>query len=284
MIRKTLAFAGVILLTLVSYIAISIYAFRRQLDREIVELTEDVVETRATSFKYADLSELPVPVQKYLKYALKDVQPTIQLVRLKQTGLFRTGANQPWLPIEAEQYFVTDPPAFVWHARVKPASLFWIEARDKYVTGQGNMLIKPFSAVTVANATGKEIDVSSLLRFLAEMPWFPTVFLPSDYLQWEEIDSNSARAIIRDRGLEASATFYFNDKGEITHLVSEDRYRTVGNEYVKEKWSGYYRNYQALNGLKIPTEVEVVWNLADGNLSYAKLTITNIQYNVPSRY
>ncbi|GAJ18736.1 unnamed protein product, partial [marine sediment metagenome] len=39
-----------------------------------------------------------------------------------------------------------------------------------------------------------------------------------------------------------------------------------------------------IEGMKIPIEGEVEWNLSDRDLQYAKLKITDIQYNIPSRY
>jgi len=55
-------------------------------------------------------------------------------------------------------------------------------------------------------------------------------------------------------------------------------------KYLKEQWGGYYRNYQEIEGMKIPTEGEVEWNLSDKDLQYAKLKITDIQYNITSKY
>jgi len=42
--------------------------------------------------------------------------------------------------------------------------------------------------------------------------------------------------------------------------------------------------YQEMNGVKIPTEIEVEWNLAEGDFSYAQLVVDEIEYNVPAGY
>jgi len=36
--------------------------------------------------------------------------------------------------------------------------------------------------------------------------------------------------------------------------------------------------------MMIPAEGEVEWNLSDKDLQYAKLKITDIQYNISSKY
>ena len=146
------------------------------------------------------------------------------------------------------------------------------------------MLIKLLSTITVADAAGSEMDISSLIRFLSEAPWFPTALLPSDYIKLIEIDSNSAQVIIKDNGYTASGIFSFNEKGEIIKFVTNDRYMEVDGKYFKEQWGGYYRNYQEIEGMKIPIEAEVEWNLASGDFQYVKIKITDIQYNIAEKY
>lgn len=67
-------------------------------------------------------------------------------------------------------------------------------------------------------------------------------------------------------------------------FVTNDRYREVDGKYFKDKWTAYYRNYREFEGMMIPTEGEVEWNLFDKDLQYAKLKITDIQYNISSKY
>ena len=49
-----------------------------------------------------------------------------------------------------------------------------------------------------------------------------------------------------------------------------------------EKWTGYYRDYREMDGVRIPAEAEVVWNLDSGDFSYARFKITDIEFNTPS--
>ena len=58
------------------------------------------------------------------------------------------------------------------------------------------MLWKLFSAVTLVNFGGREIDQSALVRYLTEAVYFPTALLPSRTLRWEELDADSARATL----------------------------------------------------------------------------------------
>jgi len=273
-----------IIIVLCLSILLSKYSFNRKVAKEIDLLSREGREANTKIFHLSDLKELPEPVQKYFRHVLKDGQDHIKFVRLKQEGKFRMKDNQPWLPITAEQYFTTQRPAFLWKVYLKMNPLVWIEGRDMYHRGKGEMLIKALSIVNVVDAYGKEMDISSLLRFLAEAPWFPTVLLPNDYIKWEEIDSHSARVFIEDAGYSASGIFTFNESGEIVKFESNDRFMEVNGKYLRETWSGYFGNYREINGIKIPTEGEVEWNLPDKDLPYAKLEIIDIQYDVFSKF
>jgi len=282
--RKILLILGIVIVIIVLFVAISRSIFDKKITKEINLLARDGRKAQSKTFSFNDIEGLPEPVQRYFKYALKDGQEHIKFVRLKQVGEFRMKENQSWMPIKAEQYFTTEDPAFIWRVKFTMAPFIWIDGRDMYYQGKGNMLIKILSTITVADATGSEMDISSLIRFLAEAPWFPTALLPSDYLEWKEIDSNSARAVIKDNGYTALGIFTFNEKGEIIKFVTNDRYMEADGKYFKEQWAGYYRNYQEIEGMKIPMEGEVEWNLSDKDLPYAKLKITDIQYNVTEKY
>ena len=282
--RKILLILGIVIVIIVLFVAISRSIFDKKITKEINLLARDGRKAQSETFSFNDIEGLPEPVQRYFKYALKDGQEHIKFVRLKQVGEFRMKENQSWMPIKAEQYFTTEDPAFIWRVKFTMAPFIWIDGRDMYYQGKGNMLIKILSTITVADATGSEMDISSLIRFLAEAPWFPTALLPSDYLEWKEIDSNSARAVIKDNGYTALGIFTFNEKGEIIKFVTNDRYMEADGKYFKEQWAGCYRNYQEIEGMKIPMEGEVEWNLSDKDLPYAKLKITDIQYNVTEKY
>jgi hypothetical protein len=151
---------------------------------------------------------------------------------------------------------------------------------DRYRGGRGGVLAKALSLVTLASGEGREMDEGSLLRYLAEIPLVPTALLPGERLRWEAVDGDSARATIRDGGLEASVVFRFDRQGAISG-VSADRYMMVEGGYSKEKWTGRCGDYREAGGMMVPTESEAVWNLAAGDLPYARFEITDVGYDEP---
>ena len=142
-----------------------------------------------------DLEGLPEPVQRYLKYTQIVGKEKIKTVRLEQGGYFRMKEDQKWMPIKAEQYFNVDSVEFIWIAKVKVAPLVSIHAKDEFIDGKGNLVVKALGLIKVADASGYEVDHGEIMRFLAECVWFPSAFL-NDNIRWEAIDNSSAKATI----------------------------------------------------------------------------------------
>lgn len=102
-------------------------------------------------------------------------------------------------------------------------------------------MIKLLSLITVADASGDKIDQGTMVRYLQEIVWFPSTAL-EDYIQWEPIDSNAAKATISYREVTASGVFHFNDEGEVTEFVAE-RYRDENGQPALRTWSVPLREY-----------------------------------------
>ena len=258
--------------------------FGNRVAREIQELFASSGDISHNVFSYDQITELPPPVQGYLRYSLNEGQRYISCGRMKQDGLIRAREGQRWQRLTAEQYFTTEEPGFIWHARTRLLRFLWITARDRYYRGQGNMLIKFLSTFTMGDVKGKEMDEASLIRFVAEMPAYPTALLSARYLSWEPVDINSARAIARHEGHEVSMVFHFNEVGQVTSVTTPDRCRQVRGGLVKTHWTGHIGDYQEINGMRIPREMEAVWNLPKGDFSYGRFTVTEIEYNNPTKY
>ncbi|MBE0522896.1 MAG: hypothetical protein IBX40_00940 [Methanosarcinales archaeon] len=141
--------------------------------------------------------------------------------------------------MEGKECYTADVPAFIWYGKVNMNPLVWVKARDKYHNGSGNMLIKLHSTIKIADVEGRKLSQSDLLRWVSEAPIFPTALLPGENLRWEEIDSDSARVIVEDHGLQVSGVFYFNKKGQITRFFTSDRFRTVDDRQVNDPWNGF---------------------------------------------
>ena len=185
----------VVLIFIIIFVSVSFIGnlvFNKNVDNEIKVLFNKVKNKRSHISK-ADIEVLPQNVQRWLKYAQIIGKEKVTSVRLKQKATMRLEIDKRWMPVQAEQYFTTEEPSFIWKANIKMAPLFHIVGRDIYTEGKGNMLIKFLSLFNVANSKGKKINQGTLLRYLAEMVWFPTAVV-NNFITWEEIDTKHAKA------------------------------------------------------------------------------------------
>ena len=155
-------------------------------------------------------------------------------------------SGTPWVPVKAEQWYSVRPPGFVWYATLHIGPVPIVRALDMYLTGEGRMLIKAASLVTVADAKGKEFDQGEMVRYLSEMIWFPSAFL-EDNVSFEAVDARSARVILTHGGRTASGTLFFDREGRLTEFVAR---RYDGTNL--ETWSVSIAAYGQFEGLNLP--------------------------------
>ena len=134
----------------------------------------------------------------------------------------------------------------------------------------------------IVDAAGPKLDQGAMLRYLSEIVWFPTAYL-SDYITWEAIDVNSAKATMRYGGVTASAMFHYDEEGRFIDFVA-DRYMGTDDNAELEKWTAEISQYSEISGMMIPVDGKATWNLAIGDFTYIDLKITDIEYDNPTKY
>jgi hypothetical protein len=278
--KVALVILSALVLIFVVFVSISMIAndqFNRKVDKGVTAFYSGV-ENKHEVIRQTDLERLPQPVQNWLQYSQVVGKERIVAARTKHDVTMRLKENQPWLKAQAEQYFRTDEPGFIWAVDIKMAPLVHIVGKDQYIDGRGNMLIKLLSLINVVNASGKEIDQGTLLRYLSEIMLVPTAAL-SDTIQWEGIDSNSAKATMSYKGVTASGVFTFNEKGEILNFVAQ-RYGDFEGGYRLETWCAEITEYKEFNGFKVASKGDIIWKLKTGDYHWYHFEVKEIEYNV----
>ena len=266
-----------IIITVVVFVLIAIIIMgnrmmKSELDKDTEKLFAASENSSGKVYTSKQIKDLPVPVQRYFKYSLKENQPYVSYVRLQHGGEFRVSKN--WVSIKGEEYFTVQKPGFVWSGKVPLLS-----AKDIYFDGKGNLKVKLLSLIKIIDVKGKETDQGELLRWLGEAPLFPTALLPAENLRWEPIDNNSAKVIFTDKNLTVDGIFYFNEEGQITQFKTK-RYK----DKTLENFTGHCGDYRSVDGMKVPFYLEATWNLESGDFSYAKFRVKKIEYNNPSKF
>jgi hypothetical protein len=268
----------IVVITVVALLTIPLIGkanLNSKVKKDVKRLFSNSKDNSSKTFSYSQLKELPVPVQRYFRYALTEGQAYINFVRLKHDGQFKTAPGKKWVDIEGEQYFTAETPGFLWKGKT---SLF--TARDMYIEGKGRLAVSLFSLFKVVDERGSHVDQAELLRWLGESVWFPTNLLPSENLHWSPINSEKAKVTFKFNEISVYYIVHFNEKGQITKLETE-RYKEKGR---KEKWVGVVSDYREMNGMTIPTSIEAKWELDEGTYSYARFYIQKIEYDIPEKF
>lgn len=91
------------------------------------------------------------------------------------------------------------------------------------------------------------------------------------------IFAEEARATMSYRGITASALYTFDDQGDLVKVTAK-RYREVNGSYSLDDWEVIATVYKKFQGIRIPFQMEVTWKLKDGDFTWYKVEITDLQY------
>jgi hypothetical protein len=273
---------GLALTTLAGGVALALLlglrAFDRLVDRDRQALLDRARPTGSKKVVTETmLADLPAPAARFLRCCGVVGKPIVETVRVHQRGWIRPSTAMDPLPLEADQWYTVEPPGFVWDATVRIAGVPAVRGRDEYLDGRGRMLIKAGGLVPIVDAEGPEMDEASLIRYLSEMPWFPTSFL-SDRVAWEAIDDESVRVTLADGSVVASGILRVDSEGRLLEFRAE-RPRAVHGGFDRSVWSAPTLGYATFEDLELPAHGAATWKLPDGDLEYVDITLTEVEYD-----
>ncbi len=273
--RFLLLSGGVLVAGTTAAVAGTRRTFRNRIDGEIDDLLAAASPPAVGSVAESDLAELPLPVQRWLR-ASGVVGTTIpSVVRISQRGEFRLGRDKPWMPLRATQYYITNPPGFLWDASMRMFPLVDVSGRDRYTNGVGDIEMRVASLVPVASKSGGNLNSGALLRYLNETMWFPAALLLPN-VAWEPIDDTRARATLTDAGQSVSAIFAFDAQHRLVYMTAE---RWNDAEQAMLTWSTPIANWGAFEGLQIATAGAGVWRTGADAYDYVRLHLTSLEYD-----
>jgi hypothetical protein len=261
-------------LALVIATAIGTRQFQALYETKKADLLQRGRATAPGTINATAISRLPSPVRKYLQVTRTVGKPGMKVAVLKQRGALRAAADQPWMPFEAEQAYAMEPPGFVWMANAQFKPLVPLLARDTFIDGKGNMLIRLLGLITVADGKGPEMDQGAGLRHWGEIIAFPEA-VTSPHLRWEAIGDSQARMMAEHDGLTMTAVVDFDAQGYPSGFHAE-RYRDVNGKGALTPWSGYCRQWKTIDGRMFPTQWTSVWHTPEGDLEAVRMETLSV--------
>jgi len=277
---------GIFIFGILLFLMFKSYSMNRMVENEIDGLIAEAKNIRVMTYSVKDIEGLPEPVQRYFRYALKDGQEYIRFASMKAVGKFRRPLQKQWTKMTTRQYFITKPLGMIFDAVMKQNAIMWFDIRDKYYREKGGMFVNMLSGFNVLNESDvEELNNTTFLRCIGEAVMFPTSLLPSEYIKWEPINKDSAKAVVTDGNNKGIYKFYFNDAGEIVRYESDDRYERIDGKFQKAGSVAVRSHYKEIDGIKVPTKFLITRILPDGtHEGFWKGEVTDIQFNVLARY
>lgn len=259
------------------------YRFDKMVRTESEQLLQRIKVENLPIISKAAIDRLPEIVQKWMGNSGVIGNEKLVSVRLKQKGEMKTKPEGKWMPFTATQYFNVEDPAFVWTTEVDFMPMVDMVGRDKLIDGQSEMLIKLANVIPVVDeGKNEKINSGAMLRYMAEMVWFPSAAL-NDYIKWEAIDADAAKATFTLNGKSVSGIYTFSDEGNFKSFEA-DRYYGGKKDSKLEKWKIMASDYKEFNGIRIPNKCSVTWKLKEGNFNWLNLEITAWEYNTTEQY
>lgn len=267
-----------IIVLIVVIVGFGSWNFNSGVEKEVDELLSDGNVPEPTVITEDMLESVPSAVGRWLNNVGVVGSKSIQTISLKQKGLMKLKPDQKdWYPAEAVQYSTTAKPGFIWKVNMKMVPLVHVAGRDKFMDGKAEMTMKVASLIPVVNVSENEKTTrSTLQRYLMELAWYPSMAL-SPYITWESIDETTAKATMTIQDITEAATFYFSDKGDFLK-VSAMRYREEGSD-ERTECIGEAKESRKVDGITIPTEMEISWVLDGGVFTWYKFNVSDVAFN-----
>ncbi len=267
---------GLVVATGIGLVALGSLRWRIATQAQMAQLEAARMPVPLNHYDVRETDSLPAPVQRYFRAVLKDGQPIITAATFELAGTINMSAKgDQWKPFTSTQRAVIHRPGFLWNGQVAILPGLAAHVHDSYIAGVGTLHAAMLGLFTVADVQGGgEIARGELMRYFAEMAWYPTALLPSQGVRWEAVDDHSANATLEDGLISLTLLFRFDDAGLITSVHADERGSGVGKDMVMLPWDCSVSNYQLRHGMMVPTR----GGAAKGGKPYFMGDLTSLVY------
>lgn len=276
---KTLLILALVILLSAVFVTWSTKRFFQRYTQDVKHQLDLCDYSDSTLLTEEDIKDLPVLVQKYIRYAGAIGKPKVNNFRVEFSGGIRKNSQTEWMSFVSEQYNFMHSTTrhFFMKAIMKHLP---VSGYHFYNDGSAFMDIRLLSCIKVQYQDGAKMNISETVTFFNDMCCMAPATLIDKRIKWLETNHNRARAQFTHKGISISAWLFFNSKGELTNFVSNDRY-ALGDkgDMLQYQWSTPLKDYRVINGHKIATYAEVIYNYPEGDFCYGTFQLKNLKYN-----
>ena len=222
-----------------------------------------------------DIEHLPLPVQKYLRYAGVINKEKVNNVKIVFDVEMRE-KGKDWFKATSVQYNFYDEPTRLFFMKAKMFGMT-VPGYHRYVEANATMDIRLFGLFPIIKQSGDVMNKTETVTLFNDMCLMVPATLIDKRIQWEPIDSFTTKAVFTNRGISISAILYFNEAGQLINFTSDDR--TAISDMRQYRFSTPVKDYKNINGINVPTYGEAIWHYPNGQFTYGKFNLKSIEYN-----
>lgn len=276
--KKILIIPGLLIIAMIGFFQVMNYLFYRKFRKMTDKVLQETGRMDLAPVSESDLKDLPPPVARYIRASGLVGMKRISFARIFHSGEFKPGKDKKFIPAKGEYLISTRKPSFIWYGKISMFPGLFFTARDYYLEGKGNMLVKILGTFPVVDAKSDIVDKSAFGRCVAEMALAPSFFLDRERIVWTGYGENHAECTVTDSGLSNNARLFFNQDGSLAKM-SVDRYYDRGNgQGTLEKFVGVCSVIRDFNGLKLNTVYDGYWDLPEGELHYVHFVLDKVEF------
>lgn len=273
------------ILSVVGILLVLIYLsgqLTRKYRSEVKKGIERTSKQKPSVLTEQDIEHLPEPVQKYLRLVGVVGKEKVNNYRAEFIGSMKTDKNRDWMDVKISQYSFIDNLTRLFYIK---AVMFGLPIVGLHfcTSSIAHMVIKIAGLLTVVNGRGEEMNQAETVTVFNDMCLLAPATLIDNKIKWQLIDFKTVKATFKNGKYTISALLYFDDEGKLINFESEDRYFSPsGKTFESAKWSTPIMEYKKVKDYYLPSYAEAFWSLPDGDFTYVRFHVHNIEYNVSS--
>ncbi|MBN1608965.1 MAG: hypothetical protein JW940_20225 [Polyangiaceae bacterium] len=233
-----------------------------------------------------DISPLPEPAQRYLRFMGVVGRPRDWSFRLGFTGRFQVNRGAPWRPCEVWQFDTSPVVSRTFFMKMRFGGLPVI-GRDSYRDGHGHMLGKLLDLFTVIDGSGTEYDISELVTYLDDLVLMAPSMLLVPAVSFSAVEERSFDVALTDHGQTVRGRVFLDEQAAPVSFETADRFcedPAHPKQLLRARWSTPTAGFERIDGRLLPRRAQAMWHLPDGDQPYADFSVVpgSVAFNVPA--
>ncbi|MCA9581335.1 MAG: hypothetical protein KC416_06040 [Myxococcales bacterium] len=231
----------------------------------------------------ADLTDLPAPVQRFLRHSGVVGRPRVHNVRAVWRGRIRGTATDPWMEFTAEQHNFVREPTRLFFMNASRSGLP-VDVYHVFSKRAATMQVRLLSVLPLVDAQGPELTRAETVTLFNDLCLLAPSELVDPSIRWEAIDEGQARGRYTVGANTISAVLSVDEEGNLLDFVSDDRLAlsSNGKGFVQQRWSTPIREHQVIGSIRAMHHGEGWWHPSEGAYAYLEIELVDLKVNLTS--